>query len=384
MTSRSYKFAFVVSLYFEFGGLQRTMLRIARECVRQGHQVDIYTGKWDGELPEKIGIHEMDTRAMTNHASNDKLAQKFSQATKDGKYDCLVGFTKIPGLDIYYAGDPCYAARVAETKGKFFKLTPRYRAFYRQEKAVFIPGNGTEFLLIAHREREKFIQYYHSNPACFHLLPPGINRELLLQGKPGPGEIQQLRQQLGVAPDGFLVLFVGSRFRTKGLDRALRAMAGLPTELKRKCRLVVVGEDKKRSYQRLASSLGLGERVVFVGAQTHMSSYYFSAHLLLHPPYVESTGTVLLEAMVCGLPVLTTANCGFAPHIVTADAGMVCSLPFDQRQLDRCLAEMLVSDKNLQWRRNGISYCERVDLYSLINEAVRIVVARAEKNRKLK
>lgn len=382
--SISYKFAFVVSLYFEFGGMQRTMLRIARECVRLGHQVDIYTGKWEGVRPEGLGIHEMNTRAVSNHAGNDKLARKFRQATKDGKYDCLVGFTKIPGLDIYYAGDPCYVARVAETKGKFYKLTPRYRAFYRQEKAVFTSENATEFLLIAHQEREKFIHYYHSNPACFHLLPPGINRDFLLRGKPGQAKIRQLRQQLGVAPDGFLVLFVGSRFRTKGLDRALRSMAGLPAELQRKCRLVVVGEDKKRPYQRLAGSLGLGERVVFVGAQPDMGSFYFSADLLLHPPYVESTGTVLLEAMVCGLPVLTTANCGFAPHIETASAGMVCSLPFDQGQLDQYLAEMLVSEKKLQWRRNGISYCERVDLYGLINEAVRVIVARAEKNRKLK
>ena len=379
-----YKLAFVVSLYFEFGGMQRTMLRIAQKCLKLGHEVHIYTGKWIGARPEGIGIYEIDTRAITNHASNDKLAQQFCQATKSGTYDCRVGFTKIPGLDIYYAGDPCYAARAAETKGRLFRLTPRYRAFCRQEKAVFAPDSGTEFLLIAHREREKFIQYYHSNPACFHLLPPGINRDLLLREKPGPEEIRQIRQQLGVASDGFLVLFVGSRFRTKGLDRALRAMGALPAALRQKCRLVVVGEDKKRFYQRLASSLGLGERVAFVGAQTHMSSYYFSANLLLHPPYVESAGAVLLEAMVCGLPVLTTANCGFAPHILAADAGMVCSLPFDQQQLDQFLAEMLVSDKKSLWRRNGISYCERVDLYGLIDEAVRVVVARAEKNRKLK
>ena len=147
---------------------------------------------------------------------------------------------------------------------------------------------------------------------------------------------------------------------------------------------MVVGEDKKGPYQRLASSLGLDKRLIFVGAQADMGSFYFSADLLLHPPYVENTGTVLLEAMVCGLPVLTTANCGFASHTVAADAGMVCSLPFDQRQLGQFLAEMLISDKKSLWCRNGISYCERVDLYALIDESVRIIIARAEKNRKLK
>ena len=379
-----YKFAFVVSLYFEFGGMQRTMLRIARECVRQGHHVDIYTGQWDGKRPEKIGIHELDTRALTNHAGNDKLAQKFVQATRGKGYDCLVGFTKIPGLDIYYAGDPCYVARVAETKGKLFRFTPRFQAFYRQEKAVFSPESGVEFLLIAHREREKFIRHYHSNPASFHLLPPGINREILLQKKPGLEERGQLRQQLGLDRDGFMVLFVGSRFRTKGLDRALRAMAGLPDDLRRKCRLVVVGEDKQASYRRLVRSLGLDARVSFVGNQSAMSRMYFSADLLLHPPYVENTGTVLLEAMVCGLPVLTTANCGFAFHVEAADAGLVCPQPFEQRQLDRFLVNMLADEQKIRWQQNGISYAERTDLYGLINEAVRVIVARAAKNRGLK
>ena len=379
-----YNLAFVVSLYFEFGGMQRTMLRIAQKCIKLGHEVDIYTGKWAGIRPEGVGIYELDTRAVTNHASNDKLARQFCQATERGSYDCRVGFTKIPGLDIYYAGDPCYAARVAETKGRLYRMTPRYRALYRQEKAVFAPDSGTEFLLIAHREREKFIHYYHSNPDCFHLLPPGVNRDFLLRAKPGSEEIRQMRQQLGVAPDGFLALFVGSRFRTKGLDRALRAMGALPAALRQKCRLVVVGEDKKSPYRRLANLLGINDLVVFVGSQSKMNRFYFSADLLLHPPYVESTGTVLLEAMICGLPVLTTANCGFAHHIIEADAGMVCSLPFDQQQLDQHFAEMLLADKRVQWRENGIAYGDRIDLYGLIDEAAKVIIARAVKNRKTK
>ncbi|MBN2331868.1 MAG: glycosyltransferase family 4 protein [Deltaproteobacteria bacterium] len=381
MADKTYKLAFVVSLYFEYGGMQRTMLRIALECARQGHQVDIYTGKWLGKRPEKIGIHEVNTWSLTNHGSNDKLARTFKRETMNNCYDCLVGFTKIPGLDVYYAGDPCYAARVEETKGFLFTLSPRHRAFRRQEEAVFSRGSGTEFLLIAHQEQDKFIRYYQSYPGCFHLLPPGINRERLLSSKPRPGEIQALRQTLGIAPGEIMLLFIGSRFRTKGLDRALLAVASLPAAWSKKIRLVVVGDDKQSAYRRQANSLGLGDRVVFAGSQADMGSYYYSADVLLHPPYVENTGTVLLEAMVCGLPVLTTANCGFAAHIVEAGAGVVCPEPFDQQDLNRRLAEMVASGEKEQWRRNGIAYCEKHDLYSLIEAASRIIVARAAKNR---
>ena len=109
--------------------------------------------------------------------SNDILVKKVQQHIAGSNYDCIVGFTKIPGLDVYYAGDPCYAARVDETKGWLYKLLPRYRGFKRQETAVFAPGNTTEILLIAHQEKQKFIQYYGTEADRFHLLPPGINKD---------------------------------------------------------------------------------------------------------------------------------------------------------------------------------------------------------------
>ena len=46
------------------------------------------------------------------------------------------------------------------------------------------------------------------------------------------------------------------------------------------------------------------------------------ADLLIHPAYNENTGTVLLEALVAGLPVLVSAVCGYAHYIAEADAGL--------------------------------------------------------------
>jgi len=374
------KLAFVVSLFFEYGGMQRTLLRIARECVSRGHEVHVFTGGWQGERPPGIRVHELDTRALTNTASNDRLASLTRQHVAAGGYDCLVGFTKIPGLDVYYAGDPCYAARVDETKHPLYKLLPRYRHLRRQEAAVFARGLGTEILLIAHGEREKFQRYYQTETERFHLLPAGINRARLAAGADWTPP-DQLRAVLGIRADAPVILLVGSRFKTKGLDRALRALAALPESLRSRARLVVVGEDRRQPYQRLARRLGIADNVIFAGAHEDIAGFYRMADLLLHPPYSENTGTVLIEAMFCGLPVLTTENCGFAFHVRAAEAGRVCPVPFSQSDLDANLAAMLTSEQLADWSRNAMDYCQRTDFYSLIEKAADVIIDTAQRKR---
>ena len=377
----NYQLAFVVSLFFEYGGMQRTLLRIALECVARGHEVHVFTGGWHGEHPQGIHVHELDTRALTNTGSNDKLASMAMQRVAAGDYDCLVGFTKIPGLDVYYAGDPCYAARVDETKNPLYKLLPRYRHLRRQEAAVFAHGLATEILLITHAEREKFQHYYRTETERFHLLPAGINRARLASGVSGTRPGEQLRQQLGIDAAAPVILLVGSRFKTKGLDRALRATAALPDALRRDVRLVVVGDDRRKPYIRLARRLGIEGNLIFTGSRDDIASCYHMADLLLHPPYSENTGTVLIEAMVCGLPVLTTENCGFAFHVDAAGAGLVCPMPFRQTDLNEKLAAMLTSGERPAWARKGMEYCQRTDFYSLIEKAADVILHTAQRNR---
>lgn len=375
------KLAFAVSLWFPFGGMQRSLLRIAQACMNAGHQVDIYTGAWQGDRPENIGVIELDTKAASNHRSNDKLAAAFAEAVEDEGYDCRVGFTKIPGLDVYYAADPCYAARVAETKVSYYRLTGRYRALRRQEAAVFAPGAGTEVMLIAHQEKQKFIDNYGTEPERFHLLPPGINRERLASPAV-PDENARLRAQFTIDNGQRLLLCVGSRFKTKGVDRVIAAVADLPSRLRDECRLMVVGHGNDRPFKRQARRLGIGKHVIFTGTREDVPAFYRAADFLIHTPRSENTGTVLIEAMICALPVLVSGNCGFAFHVADADAGIVLPDPCDQAALNAGLRQLLESERRDAWCANGPAYCARTDLYSLIDRAAKVVIQRAERNRR--
>lgn len=381
MSEEKYKLAFAVSLFFEYGGMQRSLLRIAQECVDRGHAVHIFTGGWRGERPNNISVHELDTEAMTNVSSNDILAKKLAEAVQqDGDFDCVVGFTKLPGLDVYYAGDPCYAHRIATSRPWWHRFTPRYFGFHRQEAAVFAKGLKTELMLIAHAEKTEFVKYYKTETERFHLLPPGINRSRFTSA-PSHDDVASLRDELGVAENEKMLLLVGARFQTKGLDRALEALASLSSEQQVGIKLVVVGGDKQATYLKQAQQLAISDRVIFTGAREDLVRFYYAADLLIHPPYTENTGTILIEAMLCDLPILTTAICGFAFHVIDSQAGKVCPEPFMQSQFNTMLQKMLETKVLDTFTGKGPAYCDKTDLYSLIERAADIIINRARSNR---
>lgn len=367
-----YKLAFAVSRYFEYGGMQRSLLRIAAECARRGHEVHLFAASWQGRVPDGMPLHVLPTCAWTNHGTNREFGWRLQEAVA-GRFDFLIGFTKLPGLDVYYLGETCYAVRVDRRRARAYKWLPRYRCLARLERAVFAPGARTEILFVAPQEAEECARYYGTERSRLYLLPPGINRQRLVPDLGGEADRTALRAELGVGSKDDMILNVGSRFRTKGVDRAIAALAALPTPT---AKLVVVGGDNPRPFRRLAHALGIEDRVIFPGAREDIARFYRAADLLLHPSYDESAGATILEAMICGLPVLVTANCGFAFHVRAADAGLVCSEPFEQATLSHLLAQMLVSPHHAQWRENGRAYGERTDLYGLIERAADIIIAR--------
>ena len=169
---------------------------------------------------------------------------------------------------------------------------------------------------------------------------------------------------------------IGSGFKTKGVDRSLKALAALPAELKKRTRLFVIGQDDPKVFQLQSATLGLGEHVQFLKGRSDIPRFLLGADLLIHPAYNENTGTVLLEALVAGLPVLVSAVCGYAHYIADADAGRVLDEPFEQSQLNDYLTHMLSDDAaRAAWSRNGLTYAQTADLYSMPQHAADVILA---------
>lgn len=364
------KLAFCLFNYFPYGGLQRDFSRIAQECLQRGHEVQVYTMAWEGRASPDLPVTIVPVKGTSNHRRCRSFVKVLPKYLQTEKPDLVIGFNKMPGLDVYYAADPCYAARADAESKRWYKLTPRYKTYSRLERAVFDPSANTQILLLSPREEERFIRYYATQRERFHLLPPGIARDR--HAPPSTKKIRaQLHQELQLADDANIVLMIGSSFKTKGVDRALSALASLQAEIRQKTYLLIIGQGDQEPFLKLAKRLGIEGQVRFLGGRDDVPRFLWSADLLLHPSYVENTGTVLLEALVAGLPVLTTEVCGFASYIEEALAGIVVPSPFQQTVLNHQLAVMLNSPtKRHAWHDNAVAFAAINDLYSLPERAV--------------
>src|SRR5471032_3107961 len=94
--------AFVLYKYFPFGGLQRDFMRIALECQQRGHQIRVYTLIWEGDVPPGFEVLVAPVKAFFNHRRNEKLTEWMEADLAKRPVDRLIGFNKMPGLDVYY------------------------------------------------------------------------------------------------------------------------------------------------------------------------------------------------------------------------------------------------------------------------------------------
>lgn len=366
--------AFILYKYFPFGGLQRDFMRIAQECQRRGHAIRVYTMIWEGPIPEGFEVLIAPVKAFFNHNRNEKFRDWVQADLAKRPVAKVIGFNKMPDLDIYYAADPCFEDKAQNLRHGFYKKTGRYRHFYEYEKAVFDPLSKTHVLMISALQQPLFVKHYQTPAERFHLLPPGIATDR--KAPANAADIRaEFRKEFNIKDDELLLVQIGSGFKTKGLDRSLKALASLPRELRKCTKLIVIGQDEPRHFLLMIKKLGLSEQVTILKGRSDIPRFLLGADVLIHPAYNENTGTILLEAMVAGLPVLVTDVCGYAYYIKEADCGLVINSPFEQGNLNNALQTMLEDkEARLNWQQNGLNYAKDADIYSMPERAADIIL----------
>ncbi len=367
--------AFCLYKYFPFGGLQRDFLRIALATQARGHRVRVYTLEWTGDIPDAFELCIVPVAAFSNVRRYRRFSDWVRADLSKRPVDRVVGFNKMPGLDVYFAADPCFEEKARTQRSPLYRLTARYRHFAADERAVFARESRTEILMISERQQPFFEKHYATPKARFHLLPPGIASDR--RAPANAAEIRaDFRRCLKLADGDRLVLQVGSGFKTKGLDRSLAALASLPDDLRGRTRLIAIGQDEPSFFERQAKTLGIAERVSILPGSDKIPQFLLAADLLIHPAYNENTGTVLLEALVAGLPVLTTAVCGYAHYVEEAGGGLVVAEPFAQERLNALLAMMLSDDAaRARWQAAALAFAETADIYSNAERAADVILA---------
>jgi UDP-glucose:(heptosyl)LPS alpha-1,3-glucosyltransferase len=161
---------------------------------------------------------------------------------------------------------------------------------------------------------------------------------------------QESRHQWGLAPDHVVGLFAAMNYRLKGLEPLLHAVKALVANPQfrvpaQNFRLLVVGDPHAGAYRRLAQRLGINDFVVFAGHCPDMRNGYFAADFLVHPTFYDPCSLVVLEALACALPVVTSRFNGASELLHPLQEGFVVADPHDHAHLAWCLGQLLCPER---------------------------------------
>ncbi|MCB9958218.1 MAG: glycosyltransferase family 4 protein [Rhodospirillaceae bacterium] len=361
------KLALAIHAMFPDGGLQRDFATIASRLAAAGHEVHALATAWEGPRPAGVAVHLLGVRGHSNHARMAAFGRALGDWRDTARPDALTGFNRLPGLDIHYCGDVSFIAEAGQ-RGPLYRMTPRYRTYAALERAVFDPAAGTQILALSRRTADGYRQVHGTPEERFHLLPPGIDPSRQ-RPKDAAARGKIFRAALGIPASVPLVLAIGARMDTKGVDRTLAALAAISSGGGPQAHLLVLGRGDIATIHKRAVRLGLYGRIHLPGPRSEVVDALCAADVLAHPARRENTGGAILEAIVAGLPVVATANCGFAEHIARADAGIVLDEPFDAAAYAGALVRALRGPDRTRWSAAGVIYGRTEDLYSGLDTA---------------
>ena len=170
------------------------------------------------------------------------------------------------------------------------------------------------------------------------MIPNGVSEEFYPEVHSEPSQAIQRNLQF---PTPHYILFVGGASPRKNNVALLRAYAQCSVIRDTHC-LVGVGKpnDRDVDLHRLARCLGIADRLVCVGpvSVSQLRQLYSSADLFVFPSLYEGFGMPVLEAMACGVPVITS-NTSALPEVVGEAAILVN--PRDEEELAQAIGQLL-------------------------------------------
>ena len=318
------KLALVRQKYTPYGGAERFMARAVSALRESGTDVTVVAREWQGDQPGRDFIR-CNPFYLGRTWRDAGFAKCVQEIIAGGAFDLLQSHERIPGCQIYRAGDGVHATWL-ELRGRVqsplarlgISLQPWHRYTLAAEAAMFRHPDLKAVICNSRMVRDDIATRFGVAHEKLHVIHNGVDLESF---HPDLCRMhrQRIRKELDIPPNAPLLLFVGSGFERKGLPQLLEAFALLE---QRDARLIVVGRDRQApALRQRAQQLGIGMRVHFVGGQTDVRPFYGAADVFALPTLYDPFPNAVLEAMACGLPVVTSTTSGAAELIRAAENG---------------------------------------------------------------
>lgn len=327
------------------GGVERVMVECLRFLASRGHETHAFASEWDlSAVPSKVIRHDVPARRLLAAGKVAAFRHDSARAIATLGPDAVGGFgvAAAPGSVVWMQS--VHAAwidisRRTRTPRERFKqrLNPFHPMILRAERQMLINREYRRLIALTPQVAADLMRHYGVSSTDIDLLPNGFSHA---EFNPGNRWYRraEVRQRLGFAPDATVIVFVANESERKGLPQLLRAVARLRDP---SLNLLAVGKFDPAPVAALATTLGLGDRVRLPGASAEAASFYAAADVFALPTQYEAWGLVIVEALACGLPVLTSRSAGAAVAVREGTTGELLDDPRDEIEIAQKLAKLL-------------------------------------------
>lgn len=318
------RLAIVRQKYRPDGGAERFISRALEALDDDSLQLNIITRSWQGEPRPDWHLHICNPQKWGRISRERGFAVAARACWEREKFDIVQSHERIAGCDIFRAGDGVHRIWLqqrARVISPFQRMLTRFSGYHRYvmaaEEEMFRSPALKKIICNSLMVKNDIMRCFQVPEEKFAVIYNAIDSQRFTPAS--AEQRQQSREKLQLPAEARVLIYVGSGFERKGLKASISALATADAHL------LVVGQDKQQSqYASLARSLGCENRVHFLGVQNNVIPFYHAADGLILPTLYDPFPNVILEAMACGLPVITSFTCGGAEFIVDGQQGFVC------------------------------------------------------------
>ena len=366
--------AFVRRGYSPTGGAEAYLKRFARGVMEAGHDVQLVaTNDW----PD----HEWTFGSITHLRSKSPIefASELEQMRAQLRVDILFSLERVWSCDVYRAGDGVHRAwlerrRKFELPLKRFvrSLNSKHQDLLRLEQSLFSGGNTKRVIAGSQMVKDEIVNLYGYSADKIDIVRNGVPLEKF---RFGPELREKSREQLNLKSDQIALLFAGSGWERKGLLFAIEA-AALCND--RKIRLLVAGRGNARLHKTKRLRFWREDPVQFLGEVADMLRIYAASDIFILPTIYDPFSNACLEALACGLPVITTRSNGFSEIIEDGVHGSIVDHARDLLALRDAIRLWSDPSRRAAVRSTNSRLAAQFDISQNINETLAILCSVAK------
>jgi len=326
------------------GGTERDFYRMAEGLRDLGHEVHLFCTEFEIPAPQGTFAHKLPLLALGRTARLLSFAILSPRAIRPYQCDIVIGFGRMIRQDIVRSegsSHRLFLQKMARREGTLHRFWHRvsfyHRALLALEAMQFRPQRYKKVLAVSREDKRELMAACGVPENKIAVLYNGVDLERFHPASRSRWR-EKIKKQWGIPMDAPLVLFVGSGFRRKGLDRLLKIW---DTPRLHGVYFLVVGADAQLARYRSWGEKQAKGRVIFAGVQKNIESYYGAADLLTLLSFQDPFGNVVLEALASGLPALVSKEVG-AAEVLTGELeqGILADAD-DPRELTQRIVQML-------------------------------------------